>query len=110
MTRPADDAQLDAMLADLLAPPPPRGGDRQFVRAVERRIDAEAAYARARGRFWRSFAFEALAVAALLVALWLLSSTPLLAPLAGAGHWGMAPPVLLILFLWLGGTQRLRGA
>lgn len=109
MTRPIDDDQLDAMLAGLLAPPA-QGGDRGFVLAVERTIDAQATYARARSRFWRSFAFEALTVAALLAALWLLSSTPLLAPLTGPGHWGFAPPVLLILLLWLGGTQRLRGA
>ncbi len=107
MTRPIDDAQFDAMLGDLLAPPA-RGGDRGFVQAVERTIDMQAVYARARARFWRSFAFEALAVAALLAALWLLSSTPLLAPLAGRGHWGLAPPALLILMLWFGSTQRWR--
>jgi len=100
--------ESDAMLAALLAPPV-RAGDRGFAIQVERRIDAQAAYARARSRFWRSFAFEALGVAALLAALWLLSSAPLLAPFAGAGHWGLAPPLLLILLLWFG-TQRWRQA
>ena len=89
----AMDAMPDAMLASLLAPPT-RPGDRSFVVSVDRAIDAQAAYARARSRFWTSFAFEALAVAALL---------------AGPAHWGFAPPLLLVLLLWLGGTQRLRG-
>lgn len=105
MTTPSE---TDAMLAALLAPPE-RPGDRDFARGVERAIDAQAAYARARARFWRSFAFEALGVAALLAALWLLSSAPLPAPLAGATHWGFAPPLLLILLLWFG-TQRWRQA
>ena len=99
---------VDGMLAAMLAPPE-RSGDRGFVLQVGRAIDAQAAYARARQRFWRSFAFEALAVGALLAALWLMSSAPLLAPLAGAGHWGLAPPLLLILLLWFG-TQRWRQA
>lgn len=107
MTIPSD-SETDAMLVAMLAPPD-RPGDRGFARQVERRIDAQAAYAGARKRFWRSFAFEALAVGALLAALWLLSSAPLLAPLAGAGHWGLAPPLLLILLLWFG-TQRWRQA
>ncbi|MDO9370670.1 MAG: hypothetical protein Q7T68_19055 [Sphingopyxis sp.] len=101
--------ETDAMLAAMLAPPA-RPGDRGFLLQVDRAIDAQAAYACARARFWRSFAFEALAVGALLAALWLLSSSPLFAPLAGPGQWGLAPPLLLILLLWLGGAQRLRGA
>lgn len=101
-----DDRETDALLAAMLAPPI-RAGDRGFARGVERAIDARAAYAHARSRFWRSFVFEALAVGALLAALWLLSSAPLLAPLAGASHWGLAPPLLLILLLWFG-TQRWR--
>jgi len=104
----ADRPDIDDALAALLAPPA-RAGDRAFLAAVERTIDAEAAYARARRRFWRSFAFEALAIAALLTALWLLSATPLLAPLAGPTRWGLAPPLLLVLLLWLG-TQRWRQA
>ncbi|QCB56488.1 hypothetical protein E5675_19975 [Sphingopyxis sp. PAMC25046] len=107
MTAP-DDQDIDTMLAALLAPPE-RPGDRGFAIGVERAIDAQAAYAHARRRFWRSFVFEALAVAALLAALWLLSSAPTLAPLAGAAHWGLAPPLLLILLLWFG-TQRWRQA
>lgn len=107
MTQPADQA-MDTLLAALLAPPE-RPGDRGFAIGVERAIDARAAYAHARRRFWRSFAFEALAVAALLAALWFLSSAPSLAPLAGAAHWGLAPPLLLILLLWFG-TQRWRQA
>lgn len=87
--------------------PPARPGDRGFAVGVERAIDARAAYSVARRRFWHSFAFEALAVGALLAALWLLSSAPLLAPYAGPAHWGMAPPLLLILLLWFG-TQRWR--
>ncbi|MBA3941219.1 MAG: hypothetical protein C0520_08430 [Sphingopyxis sp.] len=106
MTAP-EDRDIDAMLAAMLAPPG-RPGDRSFVAGVERAIDAKAAYARARARFWRSFAFEALAVGALLAALWLLSSAPLLAPRAAqSGHWGLAPPLLLVLLLWFG-TQRWR--
>lgn len=100
MTAP-DDHNIDAMLAAMLSPPE-RPGDRRFAAGVEHAIDAQAAYARACGRFWRSFA---LAIGALLAALWLLSSAPLLAPLAGPGHWGLAPPLLLILLLWFG-TQR----
>lgn len=107
MTKP-DEAETDALLATLLAPPV-RAGDRSFVAQVERAIDTHAAYALARSRFWRSFAFEALAVGALFAALWLLSSAPLLAPLAGAAHWGFAPPLLLVLLLWFG-TQRWRQA
>lgn len=107
MTAPSD-RESDALLADLLAPPV-RPGDRGFAVAVERAINAQAAYAHARSRFWRSFAFEALAVSALLAALWLLSSAPLLAPLAGSAHWGLAPPLLLVLLLWFG-TQRWRQA
>ncbi|HEY0595032.1 hypothetical protein [Sphingopyxis sp.] len=107
MTAP-EDRTTDAMLAALLAPPE-RPGDRGFVTAVERAIDARTAYARARRRFWRSFAFEALAIGALLAALLLLSSAPMLAPLAGAGHRGLAPPLLLVLLLWFG-TQRWRQA
>lgn len=109
--RPEDaerDVELDAALAAMLLPPP-RAGDRGFALKVDRAIDVEAAYARARARFWASFAYEAAAVVALLAALWLLSRTSLLAPLAGPGHWGLAPPLLLILLLWLGGTRRLRG-
>ncbi|MBL8648871.1 MAG: hypothetical protein JNL35_00510 [Sphingopyxis sp.] len=111
MTGPDDsamDAMPDAFLAAMLAPPA-RAGDRAFAVQVDRAIDAQAAYARARARFWASFAFEALAVAALLAGLWLLSGTPLLAPLAGPAEWGLAPPLLLVLLLWFGGTQRLRG-
>ena len=89
-----DDRNMDATLAALLAPPE-GPGDRGFAAGVERAIDAQAAYARARRRFWRSFAFEALAVAALLAAL------------SGTAHWGLAPPLLLILLLWFG-TQRWR--
>lgn len=107
MTAPSE-SETDAMLAAMLAPPV-RAGDRGFAFQVERAIDAQAAYARARARFWRSFAFEALAVGALLAALWLLSSAPLLAPLAGPTHWGLAPPLLLVLLLWFG-TQRWRQA
>ena len=102
------DAMPDAFLAAMLAPPD-RAGDRAFAIQVDRAIDVQAAYARARARFWRSFAFEALAVMALLAAFWLLSGTALLAPLAGPAQWGLAPPLLLILLLWFGGTQRLRG-
>lgn len=107
MTAP-NNADIDAMLTAMLAPPM-RPGDRAFTVQVERAIDAQAAYARARARFWRSFAFEALAIAALLAALWLLSSAPLPAPLSGATHWGLASPLLLILLLWFG-TQRWRSA
>jgi len=107
MTAP-EDQTIDAMLAAMLTPPA-RPGDRGFAAGVERAIDAQAAYSRARSRFWRSFAFEALAIGALLTALWLLSSAPSLAPLAGATHWGLAPPLLLILLLWFG-TQRWRQA
>ena len=107
MTAP-DDHDIDAMLAAMLAPPE-RPGDRGFAAGVARAIDAKAAYARARRHFWRNFAFEALAVVALLAALWLLSSTPLLAPFAGTTHWGLAPPLLLVLLLWFG-TQRWRQA
>jgi len=105
MTSP-NDQNIDAMLATLLAPSA-RPGDRGFAIGVERAIDAQAAYARARRRFWRSFAFEALAIGALLAALWLLSSAPMLAPLVGSTQWGLAPPLLLILLLWFG-TQRWR--
>ena len=101
------DEAFDAMLGAALAPPE-RPGDRTFLVRVERRIDAEAALARAERRFWKSFGFEALAIGALLAALWLLSSSSLLAPLAGPGQWGLAPPLLLIVALWFGGTQRLR--
>jgi hypothetical protein len=107
MTRASAEG-LDAILTSLLAPPV-RSSDRGFAAAVERAIDAEAAFAQARRRFWRSFGFEAFAVAALLAALWLLSATPLLAPFAGPSQWGLAPPLLLILLLWLG-TQRWRQA
>ena len=103
MTRP--DEAFDAMLGAALAPPE-RPGDRAFLGGVERRIDAEAALAAAEGRFWRSFGIEALAIGALLAALWLLSSSDLLAPLAGSAHWGLAPPLLLIVALWFGGTRR----
>lgn len=106
MTRP-DEAGIDAALAAMLAPPG-GAGDRAFLACVDRAIDAEAALVRAERRFLRSFAFEALAVLALLAGLWLLSSSALLAPLAGAAHWGLAPPLLLIVALWFGGTQRLR--
>lgn len=102
-----DEAATDAMLASLLAPPP-HAPDRAFLRQIDHAIDARAAYARARGRFWTSFAFEALTIAALLAALWLFSTMPMFAPLAGSAHWGLAPPLLLVLFLWLGGTRRLR--
>lgn len=98
--------ETDAILAAMLAPPE-RPGDRGFVLQVERVIGARAAYAQARARFWRSFAFEALGIGALLAALWLLSSLPLLAPFAGSGQWGLAPPLLLVLLLWFG-TQRWR--
>jgi len=108
MTGP-DDSAMDAMLSAMLAPPT-RVGDRAFAGQIDRAIDAQAAYTRARSRFWTSFLFEALAVMALLAGLWLLSGTPLLAPLAGPGQWGVAPPLLLILLLWFGGTQRLRSA
>ena len=101
------DEAFDAMLGAALAPPE-RPGDRTFLVRVERRIDAEAALARAERRFWKSFGFEALAIGALLAALWLLSSSDLLAPLAGPAHWGLAPPLLLVLALWFAGTQRLR--
>jgi hypothetical protein len=107
MTEP-DDSAMDAMLAAMLAPPA-RAGDRTFAVQVDRAIDAQEAYARARSRFWTSFAYETLAVMALLAGLWLLSGTPMLAPLAGPAQWGLAPPLLLILLLWFGGTQRLRG-
>jgi len=43
-------------------------------------------------RFWRSFAFEALALEALLAALWLLSATPLIAPFADRAQWKRAFP------------------
>jgi hypothetical protein len=105
MTQPDD--RLDAMLETLLAPPE-RPGDRAFLSRVERSIDAEGALARAERRFWKSFAFEALAIAALLAALWLLSSTTLLAPFAGPAQWGLAPPLLLIVALWFAGTHRFR--
>ena len=104
----SDDSAMDAMLNAMLAPPD-RAGDRAFAIQVDRALDVQTAYARARARFWRSFAFEALAVMALLAAFWLLSGTALLAPLAGPAQWGLAPPLLLILLLWFGGTQRLRG-
>ena len=103
----SDDKRIDVMLGALLAPPA-RASDRGFALRVERAIDVEAAYARARGRFWVSFAYEAAAVAALFAALWLLSGTPLLAPLAVPAQWGLAPPLLLILLLWFAGTRRLR--
>ena len=105
MTQP--DENFDAMLSSLLAPPE-RPGDRVFTARVDRAIDVQAALLRAERRFWRSFAFEELAIGALLAALWLLSSSSLLAPLAGSAQWGLAPPLLLILALWFVGTQRLR--
>ena len=105
MTTP-NRTDIDAMLATMLTPPR-RSGDRDFMAAVERTIDAQAVYARARRRFWRSFAFEAAAIAALLAALWLLSSAPTFAALGASTHWGLASPLLLILLLWFG-TQRWR--
>ena len=45
------DEAIDAMLGAALAPPA-RPGDRAFLVRVERRIDAEAALARAERRFW----------------------------------------------------------
>ncbi|MBN8843215.1 MAG: hypothetical protein J0H88_08200 [Sphingomonadales bacterium] len=110
MTHPTDDQggdQTDALLAALLAPPE-RAGDRSFMLRVDRAIEAETALARAERRFWKSFAFEAAAIGALLAALWLLSSSNLLAPLAGRAQWGLAPPLLLVVALWFAGTQRLR--
>ncbi len=107
MTAP-NETDMDAVLTAMLAPPT-RAGDRAFTVQVERAIDAQAVYARARARFWRSFAFEALAVGALLAALWLLSSAPPLASFAGPSQWGLAPPLLLILLLWFA-TQRWRSA
>ncbi|UKK83410.1 hypothetical protein L7H23_12645 [Sphingopyxis sp. BSN-002] len=101
------DDNLDAMLGTLLAPTV-RAGDRAFLARVEHRIDAEAALGRAERRFWKSFAFETLAIGALLAALWMLSSSDLLAPLAGSTQWGLAPPLLLIVALWFAGTQRHR--
>ena len=71
------DEAIDAMLGAALAPPA-RPGDRAFLVRVERRIDAEAALARAERRFWKSFAFEALAIGALLAS----STVPLIWPLA----------------------------
>lgn len=102
-----NEAELDAILGDLLGVSE-RQADRAFLARVDRAIDAEAALARAERRFWKSFAFEAAAVAALLAALWLLSSSSLLAPLAGPAQWGLAPPLLLVVALWFAGTQRLR--
>ena len=96
-------------LHELMAQPADSVETKELATILERAIDARRAYARARRRFWRSFAFEVLAVGALLAALWLLSSTSLLAPLAGPTHWGLAPPLLLILLLWFG-TQRWRQA
>lgn len=107
MTVP-EDRNIDAVLAAILAPSR-RSGDRGFAAGVERAIDAQAAYASARRRFWRSFAFETLAIGALLAALWILSSASWLAPLAGATRWGLAPPLLIVLLLWFG-TQRWRQA
>jgi fatty acid desaturase len=107
MTAP-NQTDIDAMLTAMLAPPT-GAGDRGFAVQVERAIDAQAAYARARARFWRSFGFEALAVGALLAALWLLSSASIFASLAASTHWGLAPPLLLILLLWFA-TQRWRSA
>jgi fatty acid desaturase len=104
---PPDESEIETMLAAMLAPPE-RPGDRVFTARVDRAIDVQAALLRAERRFWRSFAFEALAIGALLAALWLLSSSSLLAPLAGSAQWGLAPPLLLILALWFVGTQRLR--
>lgn len=101
------DEALDAMLGAMLAPGE-QPGDRAFLARVEYRIDAEAALERAGRRFRKSFAFEALAIGALLAALWLLSSSDLLAPFAGPAHWGLAPPLLLVLALWFAGTQQLR--
>lgn len=106
MTGPTE-AEFDVLLSDLLGAPD-RPGDRGFMLRVDHAIDAEAALTRAEGRFLRSFAFEAAAVVALLAALWLLSSSPLIAPLAGPGQWGLAPPLLLVVALWFAGTQRLR--
>ena len=105
MTEP-DVTSTDALLSTLLAPPSGEG-DRVFLARVERAIAVEDALAVAERRFWRSFAIEALAIGALLAALWLLSGTALLAPLAGPAQWGLAPPLLLILVLWFGGTRRL---
>lgn len=102
------DENLDAMLAGLLAADD-RPGDRDFLFQVTRAVDASESYARARRRFWRHFLVEALGVVVLLAALWLLSSAPMLAPLAGANQWGLAPPLLLVLLLWFG-TQRWRSA
>jgi len=110
VTQPTDQ-DLDAMLGALLAPPDDaraEGGDRAFLARVDRAMDVEAALAHAERRFWRSFAFEALAIGALLAALWLLSSSALFAPLAGPAQWGLAPPLLLIVALWFAGTQRFR--
>jgi hypothetical protein len=106
MTGP-DESATDARLAALLAPPE-RAGDRAFLARVERAVDVEAALVAAEGRFWKSFGLEALAIGALLAALWLLSGTALLAPFAGPGQWGLAPPLLLIVALWFAGTQKLR--
>lgn len=106
MTATHEDS-TDALLVSLLAPPA-IGSDRAFLDRVERAIDAETALQRAERRFWRSFMTEALTIVALLVGLWLLSRTSLLAPLAGPAQWGLAPPLLLILALWFLGTQRLR--
>lgn len=105
MTQPSE-ADTDALLAAMLAPPA-RSGDRGFMQRIDRSINAQAAYKRARGRFWRSFAFEVLAAAALLAALWLLSSAPLLAPRTDPGEWKIASPLLIVLLLWFG-TQRWR--
>lgn len=108
MIRPPDDIDVDALLGALLAPSQ-RDADRKFMAQVDRAIDARAAYARARSRFWQSFALESATVAALLAGLWILSTSSLLAPMADHAHWGLAPPLLLVLLLWFG-TQRGREA
>ncbi|MEK6540580.1 MAG: hypothetical protein AABZ45_00500 [Pseudomonadota bacterium] len=99
-----DDNALDHMLAIGLTPRI-RAGDRDFLLAVERRIDEQARYSRERARHWRGFLADMTGLLALIGALMLLSRMPLFAPFVAQGWVGLASPLALVVILWFVGQS-----
>lgn len=97
-----DDAKLNALLAEALAPPP-REEDCQFVSTALLQVAEHERFRAQRRRVWRDGLTQFTGLAALVIGLIRFSQLPVFGGigLPATALTGIAPPLVLVLALWL---------
>ncbi len=96
------ESDLDTLLATALAPPR-RDDDHGFVKALQLQVAERERFRQQRRRMWREGAAQASGLVALVIGLIRFSRLPVFAGigLPSGTPLGIAPPLVLVLGLWL---------